>query len=127
MKTKYIFIHCADFLKADTNIYQVFIGTSEREKRLLQKLLFLKSNPDYYFEKYSQEVADFLLRVHASFTDKPYYCCNVPPISNVSLTQLFAMLTAQCFNKQPQKPGTFMLNAMTNDEFRFKITKGYGK
>lgn len=127
MKSKYIFIHCKRELSVDTVIYDVYIGSSKREKETLQKLQSITVSNDYYFEKYDNNVSEFLQKIHDSFTDKPYFVCNVPPRQHLTLNQLLQMLKNKFFPSHVEPKGAFAFRMVTNDDFRHKHAKRYGR
>lgn len=66
MKSRFIFIHCAGELTADVTVYKVPFGTSRRDKSLLSWFSELAKSTDYYFQRESPEVANYIYRLAQS-------------------------------------------------------------
>lgn len=60
MKSRFIYINSAEVTQ-DLKVFSVYLGTSRREQQLIDRLTLLsRHSTNIYFNKYSQEVSDFL-------------------------------------------------------------------
>lgn len=72
MKAKFIFIHAAGAITHKTTVYTTWLGTSQQDQKDLKFFNSLAFNTDYYFRKYTTEVADFIYRLNQSlFNPRP--------------------------------------------------------
>lgn len=63
MKSRFIYINSAEVTK-DLKVYSVYLGTSRREKLLIDRLTILsRHSTNVYFAKYNHNVCDFLNRL----------------------------------------------------------------
>jgi len=63
MKSRFVYINSAEVTQ-DLKVYSVYLGTSRRDRLLVDRLALLsRHSTNVYFEKYSQEVCDFLSKL----------------------------------------------------------------
>lgn len=66
MKAKFIFIHATGAITHQTTIYSVWFGSSQKDQRDLKFFNSLRFNADYYFSKYTDDVAEFIYKLNQS-------------------------------------------------------------
>ena len=72
MKAKFIFIHATGAITHQTTVYSVWFGSSQKDQRDLKFFNSLRFNADYYFSKYTTEVAEFIYKLNQSlFNPRP--------------------------------------------------------
>jgi len=76
MKSRFVYINSKEVTQ-DLKVYSVYLGTSRRDRLLVDRLALLsRHSTNVYFEKYSQEVCDFLSKLAVQL-----HGCTVNPLN----------------------------------------------
>lgn len=97
MKTKYKYMHAVGAITTDTVLYTVTVGDNKRDKKLLQRALFLTAGSNHYFHVNDSDTADFCYNVAKSLYPDAINPLAVMQTDCITIAQLVSFLTDNDF------------------------------
>lgn len=115
MLSKFVFMHCESVITADTQIYEVLVGESTKDKKAIELLRFLTADSAFYCERYDNDVSEFLNLISLSLTGSGQMSGFIPPRTRLHVADMRRLVLTKILGFSPtQRPSRLAISQRLN-------------